>query len=374
MTRYLLPVLLLAALVTVACESTPASTLVNVPDPVTDAPATHVIQLAPDRPAAPLRAPREIGSVLLGTGPDRAEPSDIAIAPDGDMLVSDTRVNQIFAVAPDGTAHPMVAADVPREFQPQRPHSIVPFSDGTVAVGDRTGMIKVYEKQGHQLKPLRVIKAPRVDDACRTAGAMAVRSGFDETSLIRLYDARGGLLRSFGKPFAHASAMVRRAMSGGLLGCLRQGQVIAVSDTLPNVEAFASDGTRLWKTQLQGLHLRQVTTGMGDRGEFVQLEGAQTYDVPAAVNSLDADRILVQFARVTRPRVTNPDADRDKSAIPTKEIEIQIHSLLLSATTGDGRYLGTSLPLVLETTDTRLYATTLNKSGPVRITTYEIDR
>ena len=347
-----------------ACRSGPSEkvTVLNPPD-VVDGPISHQVPYVERSSGASayadLVSARQVRSFEIDTGPDRGEPTDISITPDGDVAVADRRTGQVFTHSSDGRTVRMIAESVPREFRLQRPHSIIPMRQGLWAIGDASETIKFFANSRGTLTPVRTIASRRGDDACGFDDLIVVRSISDDLNLFHVYDANGTALRAFGKVFQHQSKIVRDSMSDGIVGCLPKAKaVIAVQHALPIVRAYGLDGAERWATKLDGVRPLTISA-VGDGFIYAVRKQGTEYDVPASINELDGERILIQFARVTRRGET--------------DVEIRIHSVALSARTGEGAYLGTSLPLVLEVVGRRLYATTLTKRGPLTITIYDME-
>ena len=164
---------------------------------------------------------------------------------------------------------------------------------------------------------------------------------------ISEYSKSGSLLRTYAPAFAHRSALVVKALSNGLIGCGRGlPNVATFSHAFPFIHAYSYDGNLLWTTEIRGVKLARFEhrkRKSGAEGVRRDRDRSNVFDHPSTLMGIGNDQLLFQFIRVTQPS-------------PQHQKTFEIHSVLLSSSSGHGSYLGTSLPLVREANLSRLYA------------------
>lgn len=283
--------------------------------------------------------------IATEAGAVRGQAEDLLLLPDNSLLVADRRMPELMRLGPDRVLRPAVN-ELESNYLTREPVSIATVDATTVMVADRTTGLKLFETREGRLVPKSVVETGfELNDACSVGGRLLVRGLTPHGNTVSEYSKSGALLRTYAPAFEHPLELVVRYLSSGLIGCGRGLlNVAAFSHAFPFIHAYSYDGNLLWTTEIRGLKLARFEHRKRKSGpEGVRRDRGTVFDHPSTLMGIGDDKLLFQFVRVTQ-------------LSPEQQKTFEIHSVLLSSSSGQGSYLGTSLPLVREANLSRLYA------------------
>ncbi|MDA0328710.1 MAG: 6-bladed beta-propeller [Gemmatimonadetes bacterium] len=194
---------------------------------------------------------------------------DIAVLDDGSFFVLDSGESNLGWFDTDGRLIDEVdrAGDGPEEYR--YPESVVVSGSYVHVLSARR--ITSYRVEADSLRFDRSMALPLIArDLCALDGRLYV-SGLYDNRVLHELDSIGAVVRSFGEAgappdgypeWAHASYSGRSA--DGTLLCLAGAHMLVVlPSSLPEVHAFADDGTEQWSVHLDDYSEQSVTV-VGD--------------------------------------------------------------------------------------------------------------
>lgn len=301
----------------------------------------------------------EAVDIATEAGAVRGQAEDLLVLPDNSLLVADRRMSELMRLGPDRVLRP-ATVELESSYRIHQPVSVAMVDAVTVMVADRTTRLKLFESLGDKLVPKSVVETGLgLDDACSVGGRLLVRGVTPDGNTISEYSKSGALLRTYAAAFAHRSELVVAQLSTGLIGCGRGlHNVATLAHAFPFIQAYSFEGNLLWTSEVRGLKLARLEHRQAESGEqVVRRKRDSVFDHPSTLMGIGDDKLLFQFVRVTQ-------------LSPQEQRTFEVHSVLLSASSGRGSYLGTELPLVREARLSRLYAVSPEGSS---IKTYAIN-
>jgi hypothetical protein len=171
------------------------------------------------------------------------------------------------------------------------------------------------------------------------------RSG-DVEPLVSVLGADGRVTRTFGDSYRSPSALVRRVMSEGAIGCDARGRALIGLVKLPFVTAYSEDGRELRRLRLKDFVVSSSLERPNSRGQMSIGLDPETQGMSALsrIVHLDGDIFAIQVSRF--------QLARDRRSFP----EVEVQTYLLNVTTFEAVAVGTQLPRIGKVDDSYLYA------------------
>ena len=303
-----------------------------------------------DRMARRLRRAERVGSVGEADGDDAVvigNIMDVAVDPRGRVLVADAANQSIRVFAADGRPQFSVGQQGSGPLDFRLPVAIWAEASGEVVVVD--AMLGAKYLSLADRRSARVNRIVKLDGAptgaCGARGmlfayspsldkAPGVAGGIER--VIRMHDAQGKTVRTFGDSYRDSSALVRGMMSEGTVGCLPGGSVVAALSKLPYVHGFDASGTRRWSLRFTdftiGRELQQLDR---ERRNSIGLDPKN----PTASYTRRITPLGPQFAAVQIGLIT-PRSLRDRS------IWSRIDTYVVDTQSGRAAFVSSTLPLL----------------------------
>ncbi len=216
------------------------------------------------------------------------------------------------------------------------------LSDGRIVVSDLGGHLNTFAREGGEYIYAGRLPIPSGvsirEGACQIGHRFFVSVRASENELIHEIPMRPGRVsRSFGKGYGARYDLVQYLLNEGPIGCLGDpAQIVFAFGQLPVLRSYSADsGVELWTAvvtdYLQGEIVENRATG-----SIAYMSGIK--DIAIAVQGVGEKHVLYQTSR-------------GEKAAPD---EIKIRSYLVDATSGNGALISTSLPFVLDVTETHI--------------------
>ncbi len=156
--------------------------------------------------------------------------------------------------------------------------------------------------------------------------------------VLRLHDADGAHVRSFGTPYRYEQPLVANRMRRGQVVCTPGGQVLLALEGSNRVAAWAmADGEELWNAAIEGVEvprLREMTLADGRPAVGQDPRGTARYHGLLTAVGMGGGRALLQYTRFHWG---------DDLEAPRSEA---IESWIVEVATGAGGWVGEALPRV----------------------------
>jgi hypothetical protein len=287
-----------------------------------------------DRMAARLRALRP--AVLLGGenatgGADFGRIGDVAVDSAGRILVLDLQDKGISRWSAAGAAAGKFGREGGGPLEFNFPTRLAIQRDGTLLVLDRALGIRRFRWERDPAY-LDTWMPSQTGEALCTHGADAVmqRRG-EDGSATQVVGPNGARARGIALGYQDPNELTRRLLSGGSTGCLPDGGYATTLLLIPVVRFWSATGVAGPITRIADFSPMGVTETDGGLTYRFPEEG---YHAVRALTPIGPDLVLVQ--------IFFQDATSSQERAEYKELQ----SYLVSARTGRGVYLGTSLPMV----------------------------
>ncbi|MBW3570916.1 MAG: hypothetical protein KY467_07410 [Gemmatimonadetes bacterium] len=366
--------LLLLVVSTAGCERTAASagkirhpTAENI---LPDTELADVVRLE-GRPGGELRSFAERlarARLVLTLGTLEGAPSSVfgavedvdAHAP-GRFAVLDSRYNEIRVFDANGTFVESFGRPGrgPNEFL--APEALESHGPDRFIVADRNAQVKVLERTRAGMQQSVTIQLQFTPEDLCVLGNQIVVQGPMSGRMLHLYSTDGEHLRSLGEGYRSANPLVGNQLSDGRAACATEaGTIVAMLRYLPYVRGYGADGTLRWTSRLADFRTIGIEEGVEDDGRPYVLigAGAGEYDQVEVLHALDEGLVILQTARHTA------ESDRERREYA------ELRTYVLSARTGNGVYVGNTLPRVLDVAGRRIYTGTNDPFPQVRV--YEL--
>lgn len=203
-------------------------------------------------------------------------------------------------------------------------------------VGDLGHRVHVFSVRDHRVLYQRTFDVDvAVNGLCVMNGRVFVHGvKFGDVEPIHEYDLEGHLLRSFGAVYRSKTPVINYTVSRGHIICDKaDGLIVYVpSSVVGQVEAYDPDGKATWLTVIDGYQPTDLVETSNGYSVQVPKEGSHSVRTLTYVRP---GEMILQVA-YTSPTSQGVGASYTR-----------LHSFLLSTKSGQGVYLGDSLPEVV---------------------------
>jgi hypothetical protein len=287
---------------------------------------------------------------------------DIVAGEDGRLFVLDSRFNNIRVY--DAAARPLAVfgrpGRGPEEFM--APEALKRDSGGRLVVADRHNRIKIFEPNDATFRSSGSISVPFVpEDFCLLDDRIFVQGVRRDGGVIHSFTEAGDSVLSFGPAYRTGNWLVRNQLSDGPIACSPEGgTVVMMFKYLPVVYGYSADGRLKWVTELADFHPITITEDVDGQGrpEVGFEPRPDGHDIAESLLAVPGGAVLVQTARHT------PESLRQRRDFA------ELRTYLLSASTGQGIYVGSGLPRIRAVAAGRAYAAVNDPFPQVR--TYQL--
>lgn len=294
----------------------------------------------------------QIGSIgaLEGTREEMiGKIADIATGADGTLYLLDARYNEVRIYDAKGAFVRAFGGpgQGPKAFM--RPGVITRDRAGRLLVADQArGAFKLFERKGSSFVETETVSYKMVQvDLCTLEGKLYLRGakvGNVKRGSIHVYSASGELERSFGTVYKTDHPHVRLRLSEGTIACSEEAQtIVSTFHDLPTMYGYTPDGELKWTSKLKAFVPYEVI-GMANGGARFNL-GKRESDIVMGMTAIPEGYVLIQVAHRT-----------PKDMIEKEKMYSALHSYLMAAETGEGVYVGSSLPPIYAVTRDRIIA------------------
>lgn len=168
----------------------------------------------------------------------------------------------------------------------------------------------------------------------------------DVEPLVSVLGADGRVSRTFGQSYASPSALVRRIMSEGVIGCDARGRTVIGLVKLPFVTVYSEDGRAQRRFRLRDFDISSSLERPNSRGQMAIGLDPETQQMSAIsrVLHLEGDIFALQVSRF--------QLSRDRRSFP----ETEVHTYLLNVSTFEAVAVGTHLPRIGRVDGSYLYS------------------
>lgn len=274
---------------------------------------------------------------------------DVQAGHEGEILVLDSRFNQVRVYGPDGHFRSQFGGPGrgPEEFL--APEGMHAGSSGSVAVIDRNSLVKLLEWRDGVLAYAGGFRVPLVpEDMCRLGDDVVLQGVTPEGKTLHQYDREGKLARSFGAAYRSSNPLVVNQLSDAIVGCDAAVPLVALMfEHLPIVYGYRTNGEIAWTSRLGGFNPIQIVEEVdaeSGRPAIVTGGGDADFDMAHALISLAPRIFLLQTTHHTH------------ASQAAREPYASVDTYLLDAATGAGVYVGTHLPPIADAANGLLYS------------------
>ncbi|MEZ4414861.1 MAG: 6-bladed beta-propeller [Gemmatimonadota bacterium] len=241
--------------------------------------------------------------------------ADADVDPTGDVLVLDMRMLELRRFDRNGSYIGKVGSPGrgPGEFR--YPEALAVDNKGRAWVLDSGNLrISIYDWRAEG-EPMRTIPLPfPAFDLC-VMGEHAWIAGYSPSGVVHSLDTSGVIERSFGAAVLPAPVEGRRAeilkasLSDGSLACDQEsGTLVYARRDIGSIEAFSTEGRRLWSTTVPDFAAMEVVVTEAGRISYRPPDGLSYQNrVAGLVVPPKATTVLVQIETVSLGRL-EPDA------------------------------------------------------------------
>jgi hypothetical protein len=333
-----------------------ATTTARVPDAL-DA-ASHLLSTAVQRSTR-----STIGALEGPEGDVIGLVADAFIGPDEAVYVLDGRFNDVKIFDPGGNYRDAFGGPGRGPGEIAIPQGLTRDAAGVVYVADENLEVHRFKQHAGKWEFLdKFFVGFPLFDIC-IIGTDIFALGVRDTlpPVIHRFDSLGQHQESFAVPYRTASIDVRYALTDGQLFCSEdRGQIVVAFAKLPEIHAYAVDGSLLWVAGFDHFTAPAVLQHKG--GTRFRTGMAETRDEMHETLSMagTSDFLIVQVGRYTR------------EGWEERRTYDEIDSYIVDPSTGAGRLMGTDLPLVADVSGSLLLTYT-NDPFP-QLATFSIGR
>ena len=277
---------------------------------------------------------------------------DIATGEDGSIFLLDSRNNEVRVYSPGGAFERTFGGPGrgPDEFQ--NPKSLNLSRQGHLIVGDRPRTVKVFQLKDTSFVLINSMLLDYSPDSICLIGKQVYVRGFKESeegqegNVLHAYSMMGEHLHSFGEPYKSNNPLVQDALSrDGLVACDEEtSTVVTMFKHLPVISGYSPDGALKWMSRIADFKSIAIEETINEEGKPAVIHSMPEVgeNLALKMTAVPGGYMLVQIGRIPE--------DRDQ----TRPVEYL--SYLISAETGEGIYVGNTLPLVYAVTPNQMYA------------------
>ena len=288
----------------------------------------------------------------IGTADDEGgevigEVEDIAVTEDG-LYVLDSGFTRIRKYDSDGTPLQTLgrAGQGPGELA--QASFLEVTNKGYLAVTDAS-FLEVHEPIEGQLSEMKRRATPAmVEGLCIIDDLAYVRASDQENAdqNIIVYDISNdsiAKINQFGPVYRSDFYMVKFLLSRGSMGCIPDMKRIAVGfTTMPFIYGLTVSGEVIWTSKLRNFQMASITEKADLEGPGLSYNFRGVTDVIVSIQGLPSGYFVVQ---TQRREMKKPNEMNMKN----------LHTYVVSATTGEGAYVGSSMSVIFDATDHQLY-------------------
>jgi hypothetical protein len=280
---------------------------------------------------------------------------DLWVTPDGRPLVLDASSHTVRALHDDNTLTKIVSLPG-KASASSRLTRLDGDLQGRVLVAGG-GMISVHAPSADGYRFERTISshAP-IEDMCAVADGIYVRTS-GRASILTRYSWSGEPRGAFGKGYDAEDLDIVQLMSKGRIACVgTPPTVVAAATWLPIVHGYGPDGAVKWIARFEDYKPPRLTE-VAHRGHSQLVHAQKDFaDRLWRVVGIDPHYVIVQLRRYS------PSTDQGPHRILT---------YLLDAETGEGAYVGDTLPELYVSRGSLVYGTERTASHRVLVYTLE---
>lgn len=281
---------------------------------------------------------------------------DVAVDEDGNVYVLDARNNEVKIYDAEGHFERVFGGPGrgPVEFMAPRLLSI--DARGRLVVADRRAPIKVFEPRDTTYayrNSIRVTASP--EGLCVMNGrlywqGLTFEEASEERGTIHAVSMTGELIGRFGYQYKSGNALVRGQLSMGHVACSKVSHTVVLGfHSLPMLYGYSADGQKKWVTKFEDFkQARHVEAVRGGR------RGVLNDPTPASTGG-ESD-IVWTLAAAPNGYVVAQLARRNKASLQARKFYAELHTYVIDGATGEGMYVGDSLPKIYEVTREKVYA------------------
>lgn len=278
---------------------------------------------------------------------------DVAVGPDGLLYTLDSRYNEVRVYDEQGQLHAQFGKPGrgPKEFA--MPKKIGIGENGEIVVADLGARrLKVFERSDTTFVLRNSIDYGIVQlDLCTLGSRIYLRgwrvdpdrSPNQAPGSVVVHSISGPFEAAWGAMYQADQPNIRRELSKGPIACNEDTRrVVTGNINLPVLRGYTLDGTPQWVSKIAEFSpMDIVTEGPKTTFHYAGLSGDRPTDVMVELTSVPGGYVLVQVGH------RMPRGSGQKSTL---------HTYLVSAKTGEGVYVGSSLPRVFVVTAGRIVA------------------
>lgn len=275
-------------------------------------------------------------------GPDAfGNIADVTVSPSGNIFVLDEQAQEVLIFDSNGSHIQSLGGigDGPTEFR--YANGIALLAEGTLVVSSRGPQLKLFGFSDGTWQLDSIIRVPAISrDACFTKDRRIFVTGYkqDNNTLVHeVVDSLDDGSRDFGEGYRDDQWLVQMRMGEGIVECLDEPLAIVFAFRgRPLVRAHhPDDGSVVWSAVLVDFVPEPVLAGVQPTGQaYVRYGQVDEWDVMGAVHEVRPGYLLLQTARVN-----------------SLEKTVVVRSYLIDATSGQGGFVGDTLPRIFPTLD-----------------------
>lgn len=210
--------------------------------------------------------------------------------------------------------------------------------DGALVVADtRRTLQYFYREAGRYAYRRTVTPSVGVRSMCYLGGTLYVNgASLEDGTVVRALDANGAPTRSFGEVYRSPNPLLNYQVAQGRIACDEQRQLIyyMAGSLLGEVRAFRPSGEEVWSVRIGDFRTNRIADSGG--GGLSVTRSANGAHAAGNLVSLGRTGLLAQWTFLSR-------AQMEAKELPTK-----ILSVLIDPVSGSARYIGSSLPLIMD--------------------------
>jgi hypothetical protein len=209
--------------------------------------------------------------------------------------------------------------------------------------------VKLFSLSSDGMALERTLGPPEIPlpaSICVNHAGIAIRGELAQgTGLVTVVDSVGRKRAVFGDGYTRGGPIAREELSRGSIACLPNGDVVIAFTYLPTITAYDPRGAVRWSVNLP----RFVPLAFWEEQDAKGVGFSRSYESAGhrllSFLAVGGDALLVQVAHLAAASPDRPNAQR----IERRD------TYLVSATTGQGALLTSSLPTILVASDRMLW-------------------
>ena len=301
----------------------------------------------------PVPAPFAVdGKVLAGFGSDMdpvdetlGDIGDARFLPDGGVALLDKQLVNVRVFDKAGRPRQTVGRQGggPGEFA-RRARSLAVDGGGALYVGDLSNSVKRFSKDASGYSYGRAWRLDLAPHSMCLLDSVLVMTAtrMDEPRVLHAFHLNGSGGAHFGRFYESPNLGLNSQFDRGLVACDPQRNRIyfALEGAFGEIRAFGPDGTPLWRSSIDGFRSNIITS---------ELDGGYSVDgSPDGVHAVQSLVVIPGYGLLVQVGHASLEDMKARTAFST------LTSFLLDPAHGHAVSLGTSLPLIVDATASRV--------------------